>query len=555
MDYDDDYCVDVDDPHEDLYEASRECSLELVRQCVEGRSRPSHVLEVALIEALSVSEHIDDIDICPPELLDFFIQCIKDANSPLPPGTKNPVPKAFAVAINLSLHSACMKLIQEFYINVNEKVKRFADDDDGPIPPLFLAVDAGNVEMIRLLMDVQSFSKLDFTAEYPHRVPANSKLDFTMEYNGMTILRKVLDSMVRPGVLKLLLDEPSVDRKGIWEIALRSRDLDGWPGDSVTVVSSLLADPPALDELKMLAATQSATFFRLLADCVHDDTVFAIVSHPEIRIPLDRDQQGCTLVHLLAISPCAFNPDAISGVVMRLEALRAVLTRKALVVDARNHNGMTALDHVLECLEHKKFLRYSYLPWNECTQLLREAGAQATPIPQQNFLIGDEVMGMRQDQCMAASEYVRTFLDKSDGVFPKCIFLEGATPDSFEYVRLIVEGKDSQLPALKEKGDDFVLEVITLANDFLFHPAQIYLAEQLLRDQSIWAGKCSLWKSELEILFKAWFDIGKCRMWSKNMWSKKVKRMFDAGDYIAAAMAYAAMMEMEQQWINGCLRR
>jgi hypothetical protein len=219
----------------------------------------------------------------------------------------------------------------------------------------------------------------------------------------------------------------------------------------------------------MLAATQSAALFRLLADCVHDDTVCAVVSHPEIRIPLNRDQQGCTLIHRLAINPCAANDG------MRLKALRAVLTRKALVVDARNHDCMTALDHVLDCCEHQRFGKFSFYDrWDECTQLLREAGAQATPIPQQNFLVGGEVMGMRQEQCMEASEYVRTFLDTSEGVCPKYIFLEGATPDSFEYVRLIVEGKDSQLPALKEMGDAFVLKVIALANDFLFCPAQIY---------------------------------------------------------------------------------
>jgi hypothetical protein len=213
----------------------------------------------------------------------------------------------------------------------NEEIKPYAGDDE-LIPPLFLLND---VETIRALIDGPSFSKLDITGEYPHRVPANSKLDFTVKYNDMTILRKAVASEAEIGVLKLLLDEPSVDRKGIWETVFCSQLLVYLP---VTSVTSLLADPPTLDELEMMAETKSAALFRLLADCYHDDTVRAVVSHPEIRIPLDRDQQGCTLIHRLAMSL-----GAVSGG-MRLKALQAVLTRKALVVDARNHNGMTALD-------------------------------------------------------------------------------------------------------------------------------------------------------------------------------------------------------------------
>jgi hypothetical protein len=144
----------------------------------------------------------------------------------------------------------------------------------------------------------------------------------------------------------------------------------------------------------------------------------------------------------------------------------------------------------------------------ECKRLLIEAGAVATPIPKVQFLVGKDINEMHKQPCLAASEFVRTFFTTSVGHPGEYITLEGAAPDRFEYIQFVVEEKLWKLPNLKDKGQDCVLEVITLSNQFLFEPVQKCLARKLLKDKELWTDNRSEWKDQLQQVFATWYRYG-----------------------------------------------
>lgn len=148
---------------------------------------------------------------------------------------------------------------------------------------------------------------------------------------------------------------------------------------------------------------------------------------------------------------------------------------------------------------------------------LEEAGAKATPVEKVKFrLVGGNVMEIRKDKCLEASEYVHTVFNTKVGNGPPiAIGIDtNATTESFEYVRLVVEENDERIPSLADKSKEFVFQVMVISNMYLFHPVQLRLARYFFRNLRLWTDRRDEndWKENLYLIFEAWHLSGNFRM-------------------------------------------